>query len=149
MTPIEITLSVIVALMAIAGSYRGMFGTWPYRAIRVPLAFTGGVLIGIATAGCVPPFPQRQEQYEDETEQVREVEVPNDPGKEDDKYARFLWSLKGLTPMDIRDQNVSQSQGNHAPDPEWDDVSFANNPRESISDFQARRQMERDLQRAG
>lgn len=142
MSIFEQVISWIVGTLIVICAYRGVLGSFAYKCTRIPLAIIGNLFLALAMNG-VAVEPIREHEYEDEKEEVREVEVPNDPGKEDDKTAKQVWSLRGLTPFDIRNQCTSQRTGVHYPDEEMDHYGVSAEPLESTAEFVARREMQR------
>lgn len=144
MSIFEQVISWIVGGLIVTCAYRGVLGAFAYKCTRIPPAIIGNLFLALAMNG-VAVEPIREHEYEDEKEEVREVEVPNDPGKEDDKIAKQLWSLRGSTPFDVRNQCLSQRNGNHFPDAELDHFGVSAEPVKSTEQFI----MEREMKRAG
>ncbi len=128
-----------VGLLALL-AYRGALGVTLWKWTRIPFAVAGGLLMSVGMNGVAIP---RNENEEQEEEEIVSTQASDEPGNEDNQFGRFVWSLKGLTPIDVMNQCVSQAQGNHFYDPEFDELCETIEPRESLSDFRKRKQLER------
>ena len=148
MSNIEVGLSIGFSLMLVVMAYRGIFGMFIWRWTRIPFAFLGGMLLSIAANG-VPEMPViRDEELEAEIAEHVETSDIENPTNDDDRAAKHVWSLKGYSPTDIKNQCVMQAatgaSGNPEIDAENDEIfDFSNNPKEPLHVFQRRKQLQR------
>lgn len=127
-----------LALLFLACAYRGIFGARLYIWLRLPFVFLGAICFSMAGLN-MPIAPPRNEA--EETEEVREVESPENPGEPDDLDVKQLWSIKGMTPVDVMNSTMREAK-NSSYDPEFDEVEWLQE-KESFSDFVRRRRLER------
>jgi len=84
----------------------------------------------------VPSLPM-QEEEDSEVEQEVALKAVDERESEDNRKARFLWFLKGMTPVDIKSQCVAHAKSSPR-EPEFQDIEW-DEERESNEAFVARR----------
>lgn len=141
MSIFEIVITSVLTVICAACAYRGVFGLAAWKWTRIPFAFVGAFLLSIGMNG-VPALPRDEEEEYQNEDEIAEQQV-DEPSNEDNEAVKHLWSIRGMTPMDVRNQCVPQAMGTaQVEDEEMDGWDFSDNPKESRAEFIRRKQLE-------